>query len=348
MKLRHAAGLLAEMFISGKELFFMAKFITDLAIKVRAFFSDLIIRAKIRKSAFSAKHPLSLKIEEIIKGKLGRLIGLSLLVLTVVCGFSACGGGGMELMENGTAVADGGSSAAESSDNASASTEPSSSASSADISPSAESASPATICVYVCGAVETPGVYELPEGARVYEAIEKAGGFTPDAEESYINQALVLHDADEIRVPSAADLGLETEGNAENAINDGANKTPEGHSDNIHAAAGSEGKTSAAGGSVTPDFSSFGVTPADTGSGSGQAGAADANADGNSARKTLVNLNTADAAELMTIPGIGESKAAAILAYREEHGSFQSIEEIMQISGIKEKMFEKIKNYITV
>lgn len=61
-----------------------------------------------------------------------------------------------------------------------------------------------------------------------------------------------------------------------------------------------------------------------------------------------VNLNQATVAELMQLPGIGEAKANAIAAYREEHGHFQSIEDIMKISGIKESVFSQIKDLITV
>lgn len=60
-----------------------------------------------------------------------------------------------------------------------------------------------------------------------------------------------------------------------------------------------------------------------------------------------INLNTADAAGLQTLPGIGESRAADILAYREKHGGFGSVEEIMQVPGIKESIYEKIKDKIT-
>lgn len=60
-----------------------------------------------------------------------------------------------------------------------------------------------------------------------------------------------------------------------------------------------------------------------------------------------VNINTATEAELMTLPGIGEAKAALIVGYREEHGKFTKIEDLMQISGIKEGIFQKIKNNIT-
>ena len=62
----------------------------------------------------------------------------------------------------------------------------------------------------------------------------------------------------------------------------------------------------------------------------------------------IVNLNTADAETLKTLSGIGDSKAQAILAYREEHGGFSSIEEIMQVSGIKDAMFQKIRDKIKV
>lgn len=61
-----------------------------------------------------------------------------------------------------------------------------------------------------------------------------------------------------------------------------------------------------------------------------------------------VNLNTATKEELMTIPGIGSSKAESILAYRMEHGCFADVKDIMKIAGIKEGIFEKIKDSITV
>jgi len=61
-----------------------------------------------------------------------------------------------------------------------------------------------------------------------------------------------------------------------------------------------------------------------------------------------VNLNTADEALLCTLPGIGESRAKSIIAYRKEHGPFQKTEDVMKVSGIKEVAFTKIKEYVTV
>lgn len=59
-----------------------------------------------------------------------------------------------------------------------------------------------------------------------------------------------------------------------------------------------------------------------------------------------VSINTASREELMSVPGIGEGKADKILAYREQNGSFQSLEDLMKISGIKQKTFDKLKEYL--
>ena len=64
-------------------------------------------------------------------------------------------------------------------------------------------------------------------------------------------------------------------------------------------------------------------------------------------KKGLVNINTADAQELCTLPGIGSARAGDIIAYREKNGGFERIEDIMKVSGIKESAFEKLKDKIT-
>ncbi|MGG3574689.1 helix-hairpin-helix domain-containing protein [Bacillus gobiensis] len=67
----------------------------------------------------------------------------------------------------------------------------------------------------------------------------------------------------------------------------------------------------------------------------------------NGSAKT-VNINTATSEELQTLPGIGPSRAETIIAYREENGGFKTIEDMMNVSGIGEKSFEKLKPSITV
>ena len=92
-----------------------------------------------------------------------------------------------------------------------------------------------------------------------------------------------------------------------------------------------------------------GIQPASAGaSAGGEAGAqSGATADTGGSADGKVDLNTADAAALKTLPGIGDSRAAAILAWREENGRFTCIEDIMKVSGIKQGAFDKIKDLIT-
>lgn len=154
------------------------------------------------------------------------------------------------------------------------------------------------IYVYVCGAVAAPGVYEMPEGSRLYEAIACAGGCTPKADEAYHNLAREVFDGERIYI-------LSKEESEELSLKERV-----------------EGETV-----------SFEGTGVSTGVSSGNG---------------CVNLNTATIAELTTLPGIGESRAESIIAYRNKVGKFLAIEEIMNISGIGESMFEKIKDRITV
>lgn len=144
------------------------------------------------------------------------------------------------------------------------------------------------VFVYVCGAVNVPGVYELKEDARVFEAIGLAGGMTAEAAAEAVNQARTVTDGEQIYVPTVQ-----------------------------------EAQTQGAG--VLGDI----VT-------------------GNSDESGKVNINTAGKEELMTLTGIGEAKAQSILDYREEHGQFRSAEDLMQIEGIKEGVFNKIKEDITI
>ncbi len=67
-----------------------------------------------------------------------------------------------------------------------------------------------------------------------------------------------------------------------------------------------------------------------------------------SSASDLININTADVKELTTLAGIGEARAEAIIEYREQHGGFSKIEDIMNVSGIKEAMFSRIKDDISV
>ena len=171
-----------------------------------------------------------------------------------------------------------------------------------------ESGEKSAIYVDVCGAVISPGVVKMPEGSRVFEAIEKAGGLGQDADGSYINKARILCDGEQIYVPTKE----ETAGIAPRMTDGNTEATADGIADTTQ-------------GSGTGSSQSQGVL-----------------ADGK------VNINTADSATLQTLTGIGESRAEAIILYRETNGAFETIEDIMKVTGIKNALFNNIKNDITV
>lgn len=199
----------------------------------------------------------------------------------------------------------------------------------------------AVICVDVSGAVVSPGVYRLPEGARVYEAIAAAGGFLPEADTDVLNQAARLEDEDQIRIPSATKEAAESAGDssAENSGKNSGENTGQNSRDGSgeSSSPSSENDTNAE--SKQQKSALYGLIREENQSSQETETAA-------SESEGRININSASAEQLQTLPGIGESKAAAIIAYRETHGRFGSAEEIMQISGIKEGLYSKIKDKI--
>ena len=163
-----------------------------------------------------------------------------------------------------------------------------------------------TLVVHICGAVSAPGVYELPAGSRIIDAVEAGGGFLPEAEEACCNLAEEIVDGCQIYIMTKSE-----------SCADGQTEKKAG----IQTSPDSDMQT------TDRNVRSNSTTALDNG---------------------LVNLNTADVAALMTLPGIGESRAKAIISYREQHGAFAQIEDIMKISGIKQAAFSKIKDKITV
>ena len=152
---------------------------------------------------------------------------------------------------------------------------------------------PEGIYVDVCGAVNAPGVYLLEKDARVFQALEAAGGVRADGAEDFLNRAEVLSDGERVCIPTREE----------------AEEWKQGRE------------------TASADFSGDIMTRGSDGK---------------------VDLNRAGEEELCTLTGIGPQKAKAILAYREAHGGFGSIEELMDVEGIKEKTFEKLKDEIVV
>lgn len=170
-------------------------------------------------------------------------------------------------------------------------------------------AAPSSIFVHVDGAVAVPGVYELTASARANDAVVAAGGLSAEADTSAINLAAPLVDGDKLHIPR---VGEDASAGA--------------------APGSSQGGTTAQGGSALSERT-----------GSGAAGAADSGS-----AETLVNINSASVEELDSLPGVGPSTAAAIVEDRDANGPFTSPEDLMRVSGIGEKKFEKLKGRIRV
>lgn len=167
---------------------------------------------------------------------------------------------------------------------------------------------PETILVHICGAVRSPGVYELPADSRIIDAVTAGGGFLEEADPNACNLAGKVTDGCQVYIATR-----------EETSRMGAALEP-----GIQAASQEMQSGGSAGDAQT------------------QGGASAQDAAGR------VDLNTADVAALKTLPGIGDSRAAAILAWREENGRFTCIEDIMKVNGIKQGAFDKIKDLITV
>lgn len=139
------------------------------------------------------------------------------------------------------------------------------------------------IVVYVCGAVEKSGVYEIVQGSRICDAVNAAGGMTNEAALDTINLATPVSDGEQIRVPyEGEELSVSGNDNAQSTGSD------------------------------------------------------------------LININTATKEQLMTLSGIGEAKADAIISYRDTNGKFSNIEDLKKIEGIKDGVYNKIKDKISI
>ena len=165
---------------------------------------------------------------------------------------------------------------------------------------------PEMIYVDVCGAVANPGVFQLAAGSRVFQAIEAAGGYLPEAVQNCVNRAGVLTDGQQLYILTQEEM--ERQG-----------------LDPAEMSGASDGQMNGSAG---------------TGQNTGMTAQVQ--------QDNRININTADEAQLTTLTGIGATRAQAIIAYREENGPFAAIEDIMNVQGIKEGTFAKIKDEIVV
>lgn len=169
------------------------------------------------------------------------------------------------------------------------------------------------IRIHVAGAVAQPGVYALPRGSIVQDALEAAGGVTHRADLRAVNLAQLLIEGDQLTVP---ELPPTFTPSATPAPTD----TP---APTITVGPGTATPTPLP--TTTAPRPTAGPTPG-----------------------ALININTASQTELETLPRIGPSIAARIIEYRTANGPFAAIEAIMNVKGIGPATFAQIKDYITV
>lgn len=185
-----------------------------------------------------------------------------------------------------------------------------------------------TFYIDIKGEVKRPGVYEIDSNKRVIDVVNMAGGFTKDADTSILNLSKKLKDEMSIKIYSKKEI---------NDIKNSLVKEPEV----IEVVKEVEKIVEVEKECLCEDNDICTTSNEILGN--------EEHIDeiSNEQKKSLVNINTATKEELMSVNGIGETKAIKIIEYREKN-KFENIEDIMNVSGIGNAMFEKIKEYITV
>lgn len=175
-----------------------------------------------------------------------------------------------------------------------------------------------TVFVDVKGAVNAPGVYELENTKRVIDAINLAGGLSDNANTINLNLSKKLEDEMYIIVYTKKEIADFKKNNSSSEITCASNEC------------------------LCPDTNNEACINKNSNKNSSNAKAS------NSSINSKVSINTANKEELMTLSGIGESKANAIISYRQENGNFKMIEDIKNVSGIGDAVYQKIKDNITL
>lgn len=171
------------------------------------------------------------------------------------------------------------------------------------------------ITIDIKGAVNNPGVYEIESNKRVNDAIKLAGGLKSNADNSVINLSKKLKDEMVIIIYTKEEIKKMLDGDTVIKVIEKECVCPKLEND-----ACIEDK-------VTNEKIEVNV---------------------DESKDELISINTASINELTSISGIGESKAKAIIEYRQTNGNFEKIEDVKNVSGIGDSLFEKIKDYITV
>ena len=191
------------------------------------------------------------------------------------------------------------------------------------------------IKVDVKGYVEKEGVYELDSDSRVIDAINKAGGLKKNANTDYINLSKKLQDEMIIIIYSNDEVSKFKKEEKEIIYIEYKCECP----DNINDTCITENDIVNTNGTEDKKYEKEEQKEQDKEENNDEQNTEEE-------KDNLISINKATKEELMTLTGIGESKAEEIIKYREENGGFKKLEDIMNVSGIGEKAYSKIKDYI--
>ncbi|MCL1875969.1 MAG: helix-hairpin-helix domain-containing protein [Synergistaceae bacterium] len=166
--------------------------------------------------------------------------------------------------------------------------------------------------LYVTGSVKNPGIYKLQAEARVFQLVEAAGGFTAMADTIAVNMAARLQDGDHLHVPKINENSSTINGRSQTIT--GANSVAANNSQNKQ-----------------------------------NNGAATRNQRSKkNPQSKSINLNTATAAELQTLPGIGPALSERIIQYRNKNGRFKVVSDLIHVQGIGAKVLDSIEPFVFV
>jgi len=200
------------------------------------------------------------------------------------------------------------------------------------------------IKVYITGCVKKPGIITLKKGQLIYDAINAAGGLTDDADKN-INMVYALNENVWLNVKSKKKAEAVTENKASSSgtstktskpdDNKGSGKAA-GNSGTVNSGTASNGAASnEAGNGISIIKDSGGVLPSEK-------------SQGDAGTSAKININTASAEELDALPGIGPAIAEDIVDYRNKNGEFKAIEDLLNVPGIGQSKFNRLKDNVTL
>ena len=202
-------------------------------------------------------------------------------------------------------------------------------------SPSAPALSPTLLYVHVAGAVRSPGVYQLADGSRVFNAVHAAGGALPKGDTNAVNLAEKLEDGEKIVVPLKGQ-------------NDDFDADSNNGVTGIDISDGSVNAGAVADSLKTPAQSAGRGKKTRAKRGKRRVGSDSSSSHASKITNGQININTATVEQFERLPGIGPAMAARIVAGRKALGGFQKITDLLYVRGLGQGKFQAIEPYVTL